>query len=885
MKKIVTLLIFLICVTHGMFAARSAADKQQARDLLAERCREAVKIDGVLNEAVWQGPGVEGFVQLEPDEGEPATERTQVWVAFDDKALYVAARMHDREPEGIVRLLGRRDDQVDSDWFVVSIDPYNDKRSGFQFGVNPAGSILDRTLSNDAWRDSTWDGVWESAARVDEKGWSVEMRIPFHQLRFRRQDEYTWGIYFQRKLQRRNEWAGLTWIPRKEDVFVSRFSCLKGISGINPGRHIEILPYLVGKAGYTPGEAGNPFDTGSAYLGNMGLDAKIGLLSNLTLDLTVNPDFGQVEVDPALINLSANESYYSEKRPFFIEGSSIFDFGSGGATSHIGADWGNPRFFYSRRIGRPPVGRVSSEGYVDIPDAATILGAAKLTGKPGRGWNIGMISAFTQREYADIDLYGARESAEVEPFAYYGVFRALKEFDSGRQGLGFMGTLVSRDLNDPGLERQMPGGASSFGLDGWWFLDREKVWVLSGWWGTSRVTGTAAQIADLQLGFPHYFGRPDADHVSFDPDATSLTGWAGRVELNKEKGNFLFNAAMGAISPGFDVRDAGFQYTADVINAHVMAGYRSYKPGKVVRNWNLLLFTQRNYNFDGMKTGEQRLIAITNVTLKNYWSLYGQFSHNPGHWQNDETRGGVVIRCPAFNWFDFGVDSDSRRKLVVGAGGYLRWGPDVSRQRQGYVSLRWKPSTNVSLQITPQYSFGRVGAQWVANIDDPAMIATAGIRSLFGDLYQHTITFPLRLNWVFTPRLSLQAYIQPFMAVGEYRGFKELARSRSFDFNHYGEGDATIVAGDGGYTLDPDGPGPVDPFRIDNPDFNFKSLRGTVVLRWEYRPGSVIYLVWTQNRADYSDPGDLSFGRDLGNLLSARGDNIFMLKATYRFKL
>ena len=885
MKKVMAIFVLLAGMGLELLPARTAPDSQQPRNLVAQRCQQAVKVDGVLNDSVWQRPGVDGFVQLEPDEGEPATERTEVWVAYDDKALYVAARMHDREPGGIVRLLGRRDDQVDSDWFVVSLDPYNDKRSGFQFGVNPAGSIIDRTLSNDAWRDSTWDGVWESAATVDDQGWSVEMRIPFHQLRFRHQDEYTWGIYFQRKLQRRNEWAGLTWIPRKEDVFVSRFSCLKGISGIKPGRHIELLPYVVGKAGFTPGEPGNPFDTGSEYLGNMGLDAKIGLMSNLTLDLTINPDFGQVEVDPALINLSDNESYYSEKRPFFIEGSSIFDFGTGGATSHIGANWGNPRFFYSRRIGRPPVGRVESDGYVDVPAAATILGAAKLTGKMGHGWNLGMIHALTQREYAAIDLNGVQDSAQVEPFAYYGVIRTLKEFNQGRQGLGFLGTLVSRDLDSPGLKRQMPRSAASLGLDGWWFLDQDKVWVLSGWWGTSQVNGTQAQIADLQLGFPHYFGRPDADHVSFDAGATSLTGWAGRVELNKEKGNFLFNAAIGAVSPGFDVRDAGFVWNADVINAHIMAGYRSYKPGKVVRNWNLLLFSQRNYDFSGLKIGEQRLIAITNVTLTNYWTLYCQFSHNPGHWQNHETRGGVILSCPEFNWFEFGVDSDSRRKLVAGMGGFFRWGPDVTRQRQVFMSLRWKPSTNVSLQVGPEYGFTRVGAQWVTNIDDPAMTATAGIRSLFGDLHQHIVTFPIRLNWVFTPKLSLQAYIQPYIAVGEYRSFKELARPRSFDFNRYGEGSATIVPGSDGYTLDPDGPGPVSSFHIGNPDFNYKSLRGTVVLRWEYRPGSVLYLVWTQNRADYANPGDLRLGRDLGDLINARGDNIFMMKFTYRFKL
>ena len=877
-------MVILISLSF-VIQANTTEDLQKPRIVTALRSSTPVKIDGLLDESIWQTPGIGDFIQKEPDEGKPATERTEVWLAFDDKALYVAARLHDREAEKISRLLGRRDDSLDSDWFFVSLDPYNDKRSGFQFGVNPAGSIIDRTLSNDAWQDSTWDGIWESAARVDKEGWSVEMRIPFHQLRFRRQDVYTWGVYFQRKIQRRNEWSGLTWIPRKEDVFVSRFSCLRGISGIKPGRHIEIIPYLVGKAGFSPQEQGNPFMTGHEYLANTGLDAKIGLMSNLTLDLTVNPDFGQVEVDPALINLGANESYYSEKRPFFIEGSRIFDFGTGGATSHIGANWANPRFFYSRRIGRPPAGWTDSEGSVDYPDATTILTAAKLTGKPGRGWNIGMIHALTQREYARIDLDGNRSMGEVEPFAYFGVMRALKEFAEGRRGLGFMGTLVRRDTRNDDLAAQMPRGASSFGMDGWWFLDSNKKWVVSGWWGTSRVSGSPEVIADLQQGFPHYYQRPDADHVEFDPTATSLTGWAGRVSINKEKGNFLFNSGIGAISPGFDSRDMGFQWNADIINAHIMAGYRSYKPGKVLRSWNALFFSQRNYDFSGLKIGEQRLIGIFNLTFLNYWSLYGQFSHNPGHWNNHETRGGVIIRNPSFNWAEMEIGTDSRKKLVAALGTFLRIGPDISRTYQGYLSLRWKPSSNISLQLIPEYAFNHTGAQWVTNIDDPMMTATAGTRSLFGDLYQHTVSCSIRLNWVFNPRLSLQAYIQPFISVGEYRGFKELSRARSFDFMRYGSGNAEVDFDGETYTFDPDGPGPFNSFQVDNPDFNFKSLRGTVVLRWEYHPGSVLYFVWTQNRADYANPGDLSFGRDLGNLVRAPGDNIFMLKATYRFTL
>ncbi|NIM18564.1 MAG: hypothetical protein GTO45_41835 [Candidatus Aminicenantes bacterium] len=839
------------------------------------------------NEKTWNGKGYSGFIQSDPVEGAPASEKTVVWVAYDNKAIYISARLYDSEPDKIIGLLGRRDEFVDSDWFIFSVDPYYDRRSGYQFAVNPAGSMVDWTIYNDEYSDSTWDGVWECKTRVDDKGWTVEIRIPFAQLRFKQKDHYVWGVNFRRYIKRKNERVGIVWIPKKDSGFVSHFARLVGMKDIKPGRHIEFLPYSVGKAAFGTKEEGNPFATGKDYFATGGLDLKVGLKSNLTLDLTVNPDFGQVEVDPAVINLSAAESYYSEKRPFFIEGSNIFVFGRGGTNRNIGANWGDPNFFYSRRIGRPPQGGVDTDGYVDYPDWSTILAAAKVTGKIGNGWNIGFISALTQREYAQIDLDNQRSREEVEPFSSYTVLRAQREFNEGRQGLGLISTGVLRDLRNPALKDTLNRNAFSFGVDGWTFLDKDKMWVVSGWFGATQVSGSKEAIWDLQHSYPHYFQRPDASHVSLDENATSMNGWAGRLILNKQKGNFVVNAALGAISPGFNSRDMGFQWSGDVINGHIMVAYRSFKPGKIFRNWNVHLFTQRNYDFGGHKIGEQRLIFIGSAQFLNYWSIYGQLSVNPERWSKDLTRGGPLTLLPPTTWGEFEIASDDRKPVVLSLYSYFSSSQSGSWEWSPSLGIRWKPGSNFNISLNPRYSTSHGVAQWVTAVDDEFMADTYGTRYIFAAIDQKIVSCSIRLNWIFTPKLSLQAYIQPFIAVGAYKGFKELARPRSFDFNRFGQGDSSISYSDVDelYTVDPDGPGAAPVFTFGNPDFNYKSLRGTVVLRWEYRPGSTLYAVWTQNRADYSYPGEFRLGRDLGNLFRAPGDDIFMIKFTYRLKI
>jgi hypothetical protein len=852
------------------------------RSIRAVRSHEEIRIDGLLEEEVWQKGGYAHFTQSEPLDGTEPSEKTLVWVAYDDKALYVAARLFDSEPHKIEKRLGRRDDRIESDWFHFSVDTYFDRLSGFLFSVNPAGAVMDATLYNDMRRDYTWDGVWRWQTRVDDGGWTVELSIPYDQLRFPEKKEYVWGVFFSRIIRRKNETVNFVWIPKGESAYVSRFARLEGIADIKPPPHIEILPYSVAQGAFRPAESDNPFNTGKDYRANVGLDAKIGLTSNLTLDLTVNPDFGQVEVDPAVVNLSAYETYFEEKRPFFIEGSSIFNFGQGISRMNMSFNWMNPAFFYSRRIGRYPQGYVTAQGFVDFPDRTDILTAAKVSGKILSGWNLGFLSALTGREFAEIDSAGQRSRQEVEAFSYYGVLRSLKEFHEGRQGLGFMATAVVRDLRDENLSSLLVDRAFALALDGWTYLDKNKTWILNGWIGGTRTEGSPEAISRLQVAPQHYFQRPDTDHVDLDPLADSMQGWAARFHLTKQRGNILFNAAWGAISPGFESNDMGFQMRGDAMNGHVAVGYLWLKPGKLWRNANLMAAYFRSYDFGLNRTGEG-VFLFGGGQFLNYWSVDGMVMFIPASYNNELTRGGPLARSLPYRAFDFGLVSDTRKKVVVRVGGRGGKSNSGSYDYQIMTTLWWRLQTNLSLEFGPGYNRDFSVAQWIRAVDDPLKTETYGQRYVFGEILQDTVFATFRLDWTFTPRASLQVYLQPFVSVGRYSRFKELDRARSFDFLVYGEEKSAISSASGLYTVDPDGDGPSAAFSFPAPDFNFKSLRGTMVFRWEYALGSTLYLVWTQNRQDFTHPGEFRLVRDIGLALSARGDNIFLIKMSYRW--
>lgn len=865
---------------------RASAPDTASRPIVTTfRSEHPILIDGELNEKDWQRAPLTGFVQKDPVEGAPASQKTEVWTAYDDAAIYIAARLNDSRPDSIVQRIGRRDSDIKADWFYVAIDSYHDRRTAFYFGVYAGGSVTDGTHYNDSWDDNSWDGVWDAASIITDSGWNVEMRIPYSQLRFSKEESYTWGINFGRQLERRKEESYFVMVPKGESGWVSRFADLVGIREISPPARLEILPYVVGSTLETNQfHANDPFNDGLSFTRNMGADLKLGLGSNLTLDATINPDFGQVEVDPAVVNLSQFETFYDEKRPFFIEGSNYFSFGQGGANSNWSFNWGNPNFFYSRRIGRSPQGRERHEGFTDRPDGTTILFAGKVTGKIMDGWSLAALSAVTQREYSRVDDgNGNRYRDLVEPMASYSVVRSQREFNSGTRALGFIGTATFRELKDAFLVDRFNRRAFAFGIDGWTNLDPKRQYVLTGWLSTTRVEGTPAQMVAIQRSPLHYYQRPDIDYVSLDSTARSLSGLAGRFAINKQEGNMKLNTAFGFITPGFESNDMGFLFRTDAINMHLALGYNWYQPAGLFRRRGFTVATFRNYTFGKQRTGEGYFL-MGNAELTNYWEVFGDFNFNRAVIDNRATRGGPMMMTTNQYGGGIGVETDSRHAFV-GSFGVFGGRSESGGHRIGVSpGLEVKPAPNVSVRISPEFMRDITIAQYVHSVADSLYGATYGKRYIFGKLDQKEFSSSVRVDWTFTPKLSLQVYMQPLISVGSYGEFKELREPGTYTFNVYGQDNGSeIVQTDEGYSVDPDGAsGSAESFALENPDFNFKSLRGNAVLRWEYLPGSTIFFVWTHGQTNFDNPGDFKFGRDLGRMLGAPDhENVFLIKLAY----
>lgn len=863
----------------------SAADpgKTASSIIRAVRATEVITVDGMLQEQVWQRPGFGEFKQQRPFEGVAPSQRTEVWVAYDNEALYVAARMYDTAPDSIMNMLARRDQDFTADWFAFYVDPYHDHRTGFFFALSVSGSIVDGTLYNDDWNGTSWDGVWEGRTNIDDKGWTAEMRIPLSQLRFKHQDEYVWGVNFRRSIGRFYERDFVVYTPKKESGFVSRFPDLIGLKDISPARGIEVLPYITARAEYLHPESNDPFHSGSKYLLGLGADFKMGLGSNLTLDGTINPDFGQVEVDPAVVNLSDVETFYSEKRPFFIEGASTFSFGRGGSNDFWGFNWGDPEFFHSRRIGRAPQGGLPSHDFADVPAGVHILGAGKLTGKIMDGWNIGMVHALTSREHATIESGGTRSTVEVEPLTYYGVARAQRDFNDGRQGFGVITTLTSRSLTDDALRGQLSRSALALGVDGWTFLDTDKTYVITGWGGLTNIHGSTARMIELQRSSRHYLQRPDARRYRIDSTATSITGLAGRFALNKQKGSLMLNAAFGVIDPRFEINDLGWTWRTDVINYHVASGYKWTDPTDWYNSIDFILAHFGSMNLDGDKIWGG-YFARSRWTLPSFYGFGLGYAYNPYSYDARATRGGPLMLNPIGWELDLNFNSDSRKSVVVELFGMLYQGGG-GQQMNAQMEVQFKPMSNLSVTLGPNFTRNRSAAQWVGSYTDPNATRTFGTRYVFADFSQTELSANIRLDWTFTPQLSLQLFAQPLISSGAYRNFKAFSAPRTFDFVVYGTSGSSVrrtdLVGASHLEVDADGPGPAPSYVFIDPDFSFKSLRGNAVLRWEFRPGSALYLVWTQSRSDSEPVGEFQLHRSFSRLWSAMPDNIFMLKFTY----
>ncbi len=863
-----------------------------AKQIRAFRLQGEVELDGLLSEMDWRGPGEDRLIQNDPDNGCAPRNRTEFWVAYDDDALYVAARMYDSAPDSICSRLGRRDTWPSSDWIHLNLDTFNDDRNAFLFSVNPAGVICDATLYNDGSSDSSWDGVWDAATTIDDLGWTMEVRIPFSQLKFPDTEDQVWGMNFWRRTLRFNERSELFHNPRGGSGYGARFPDLVGISGIKSQNKIELRPYALGKAEARDVDPDDPFTDNPQFSGNIGLDMKAPLSSNLTMNATVNPDFGQVEVDPAVVNLSAYETFYEERRPFFVEDAAIFRFGQEGNNSNWNLNWNDPMVFYSRRVGRAPQLPIASAyDYADLPQFTTILGAAKISGKVGNT-SVGAFSAVTSREKAHLQLDGSRFDQVVEPLSNYSVIRTKTTRDEGRKGLGFMVTHTTRDLDDPVSQAELDRRALTGGIDGWVNLDADGVWSLKGYVSGSHLTGSKEAIGTLQTSPRHYFQRPDADHLDLDPEATSMDGWQGRLALNKQSGNWRLNAAAGYSSPGYDVNDLGYMYRTDMLNSSLVTGYSWREPNKVFRGQSVYLVNFLTGDTGGLIDGGGSGVWYF-AQFANYWELNSYVLYDPEVNSPRSTRGGPNMRTSSSRQLNVSLSTDYRKKWVAGTSFYISGDDAGNRDVSGSLSLELKPASSLSLEVGPCYSWEKGDAQYHDTIADPSMAATFGNRYVFSDLDYRQISVESRIDWTFSPKLTLQAYMQPLIATADYSRPKELAEAGTRRFNIYGQDNGSTVVlqpdeednPDQPWLVTPDGSDPTNTFRLADRDFNIKSLKVNMVLRWEYGAGSTFYFVWTQDRMNYDNPGSFDVGRDTRLLLKAPGDNIFMVKLSHYFSL
>jgi len=815
-----------------------------------------VAIDGKLDESIWSSvPHQGGFTQRIPKDGAKPSNETEFALLYDEQAIYVGVWAHDSEPEHIRRLLTRRDVDALADVIAVGVDSYHDRRTAYVFQLNAAGVQRDMMLFDDAAQDDTWDAVWTGDVAVDASGWTAEFRIPLNQLRFSSDAHQEWGFQVVRMIARKQEQSCWSPWPRNTNGIVSKFGVVDGIERLEQSRRLELLPYASGGVQVKPLEAGDPLNDHTAPAGGIGLDLKYGLGPAFTLSATINPDFGQVEADPSQVNLSANELFFAEKRPFFIEGVDLFKLPIGSGDGQMeGA-------FYSRRIGAAPAEPDMDYDYIKAPTATTIYGATKLTGKTKSGWSVGVLDAVTGEESATIaDGTGMKASPVVSPLTNYLVGRVKRDLRDGNTAVGASVTAVNRQLDDTPLAATLHDQAYTAGLqmqhrwaDNKWELDVHGV----GSW----VHGSAEAIANTQTANQHLFQRPDAGHVSLDETRTSLGGAGLSYSWGRSGETKHVRWAQGGDlrTPGLELNDAGFQFYSDRLENWLWTEYRDESPGDTVLNWrsSLILFEQTTLEPELVTYG---LNANINAQLTSYWSFFAATNVQAPGWDPIELRGGPALRTNPRIMATAGLSSDSRKAVRVD------FNVDSNRDP---VSDAMAVSVNAGATIQARSNLDIfVGPSWYERTDPMQYVDEVGDASgmshyVFGRIQQTTAAMTARVNWTLSPKLSLQGYAQPFIASGHYSQFKDVDKPRA---RSYEERFRPITG--------------AESFAVDDPDFNFAQLRSTLVLRWEYRPGSAVFAIWSHGQTNERD-SRFDLGSDLGSLVRASSENIVMVKANY----
>jgi len=828
-------------------------------------------IDGVIDDETWNTVSWGGgFIENDPDENTTPSYQTKFKILYDAKYLYVAIRSFDAEPDKIEKRLSRRDG-FEGDRVNLVIDSYYDQRTAFIFTVTAAGVKGDEIATDDGDNiDDSWNPVWYTKAVIDDTGWTAEMKIPFSQLRFGNAKEQIWGLNVVRNLFRNNERSVWNRIPVDASGFISESGELHGLINLKPQKQLEIQPFTVLQYDTYPKETGNPFRDGTDFKLNGGVDAKIGITNDLTLDLTINPDFGQVEADPGSFSLDGFQIFLEEKRPFFVENKNIFDYRFGENQDNV---------FYSRRIGRGPHGSASLAAgeYADTPINTTILGAAKFSGKTKSGWSIGLLESVTSKEFAQIKGDGAQREEIVEPLTNYLVVRAQKDFNNKNSYIGGIFTATNRNLN--GGFNNLHKAAYTGGLDfkhNW----KKRTYFVEGNLVFSTVTGSKEAIENTQRSLTHLFQRVDAGHVRVDPNRTSLSGTGGRISAGKSGGgNWRYGGDLAWRSPELELNDIGFLRQADEISQDVHVRYQFLKPTTFFRRANIELNQSSTYDFDGNYNRFQ-LDGKFSVNWKNNWWTETGFGYKPRIFINTFLRGGPRWRFSDENFAFLFFGSDQSKKFN------FRLGFVNSTAKQGNFSFKryvlrfsYQPTNALSLSLQTAFNQNPNKTQYVSQRDFGTVK-----RYILGEIDQQTWSSSLRVNYSFNPNLSLQFYGSPFITRGRYSNFNYVKDATAKDLNDrvtwYDSGQ--ISEEDGTYLIDENTDSTTD-YSFRNPDFSFVQFRSNLVIRWEYIPGSEVFLVWSRGVVG-SGGVDESLTKSIQNqLFNKVADDTFLLKLTYRF--
>ncbi len=836
-------------------------------------------IDGQLEETNWKNSEWQGnFTQFQPANGKNATQRTEFAILYDDNNIYVGIKAYDTSPDSILRRLTMKD-ELQGDMVGIAFDSYHDKLTSFVFEVSAAGIKTDYIVTNDGGNnDYTWEPIWYVKTSVNSEGWVAEMRIPLTQLRFEKNGEKAWGLEVVRRINRYQEMSIWQPIPKDGSGMVHFFGELSGINGIKPKRQVEIAPYIEGQVERFGKEEGNPYMTGKSSNSNAGIDGKIGITNNIIMDFSVNPDFGQVEADPSQVNLTAYETYRKEQRPFFIEGKNIYSF-----PLMIGdGDMSNDNLFYSRRIGRSPqyVPDIPANQYIQTPGYSHILGAAKISGKTKNGLSIGFMENLTGSEYAETDSSGFRRKVEVEPLTNYFVGRVQKDFKQGMTVLGAMFTATNRDINTTELNF-LARSAYTGGLDFAHYWDNRN-WYFAVKTVFSKVSGSRNALITAQESSARYFQRPD--RFRMDSTRTSLIGQGGRFEIGKQGGGkWTYGAFVNWKSPGLELNDMGYMRNADFILQILYAQYQILQPKGIFRSFGLFMDQYSGWDFDANLVAKG-LEANARMQFTNYWTVQGGFSLEGTFLSNSMLRGGPYFKTPGGIRNFLSVSTDERKKLLFLFTGMSFFGDSKYEQTFNYnLEIQYRPIDVLQLSLIPGYMTDRSVLQYV----DQYNLGNEK-RYLFAKLDQHVLNLSFRMNLNLLPNLNIQYWGQPFVASGKYSDYKKITNSRAGKFSdsyqNFSTSQINYDAVNNIYSIDEYRTGNTD-YNFTAPDFNDKEFLSNLVLKWEYIPGSYLYLVWSQRR-DRSDIfGTFSPGTDMRDLFTLMPHNVWMIKLSYRFSL